>query len=290
MRAHSSCRFAPLGWPRVGVPGRVSWCRDLLPPKKPSLLDSALQKTRLFWSRTSKNQGSQPKGPIQYPHEGRGWSSIVKDLRDDTPLRRDCVVLTGSNSRELREATKNFAGRRGAAAVRSDRLLMPIGFRDFCGLVGGVGFQVWKCHQMGAEGRPATNRRRKVYFTDPLIARMPSERGSTQRPPDISKLSEQHLGLALLRSVTAGRADAFAATEEVMYERTASAEIDFVGAALEVPFESKYVERKWRSESRGLAARYGRGDHRHPQRPRYGRPDMGSAHEHHRLAAGYLRP
>jgi hypothetical protein len=317
---------------------------------------------------------------------GRGWSSIVKDLRDDTPLRRDCVVLTGSNSRELREATKNFAGRRGAAAARSDRLLMPIGFRDFCGLVGGVGdlpeipalaaremmgreareaiaelafwtnglvdawelylrcggfpravadflrtgdvtpaflqdlwdvlrgdairatslgdaellnllariaqgicsplnassiaaevglgshhaindrvndlvfaFQVWKCHQMGAEGRPATNRRRKVYFTDPLIARMPSERGSTERPPDVSRLSEQQLGLALLRSVTAGRADTFAAAEEVMYERTASAEIDFVGAALEVPFESKYVERKWRSESRGLAARYGRG-------------------------------
>ena len=44
---------------------------------------------------------------------GRGWSSVVKDLRDDTQLRSDCVVLTGSSSRELREATKNFAGRRG---------------------------------------------------------------------------------------------------------------------------------------------------------------------------------
>ncbi len=120
-------------------------------------------------------------------------------------------------------------------------------------------FQVWKCHQSAAGGRPATNRRRKVYFTDPLIARIPSERGSAYRPPDVSKLSEQQLGLALLRSVTEGRADAFAAADEVMYERTATAEIDFVGAAIEVPFESKYVERNWRRESRVLAVRHGRG-------------------------------
>jgi predicted AAA+ superfamily ATPase len=317
---------------------------------------------------------------------GRGWSSVVKDLRDDTPLRRDCVVLTGSSSRELRDATKNFAGRRGAAATTSDRLLMPIPFRQFCDLLGGLeglpdipaiaaremmgnrardaigelsfwandlvdawelylrcggfpravadflragdvtpafvqdlwdvvrgdairaislgdadllnflariaqgicsplnassiaedvglgshhaindrvndlvfAFQVWKCHQVGTGGRPATNRRRKVYFADPLIARIPSERGSAYRPPDVSKLSEQQLGLALLRSVTEGRADAFAAADEVMYERTSTAEIDFVGAAIEVPFESKYVERNWRSESRALATRYGRG-------------------------------
>jgi uncharacterized protein len=67
---------------------------------------------------------------------GAGWSSVVKDLRDDTSLRRDCVVLTGSSSRELREATKNFAGRRGVTSERSDRLLMPVPFRDYCGLIG----------------------------------------------------------------------------------------------------------------------------------------------------------
>ncbi len=44
-----------------------------------------------------------------------------------------------------------------------------------------------------------------------------------------------------------------------MYERTPTAEIDFVGPAVGVPFESKYVERNWKSESRAIAARYGRG-------------------------------
>lgn len=317
---------------------------------------------------------------------GRGWSSVVKDLRDDTPLRRDCLVLTGSSSRELREATKDLAGPRGPAAGSSDRLLMPIPFRDFCGLVGGLqhlpsiaaiqpremmereardaiselsfwtndlvdawelylrcggfpravrdlietgdvtpafiqdlwdvvrgeairatslgdadllnllaritqnlcsplnasavardvglgshhavndrindlvfAFQTWKCHQTDTHGRPNTNTRRKVYFVDPLITRIPSVRHQAYRPPDVSRISEQQLGLSLLRAAAGGQADAFMAAGEVMYERTSTAEIDFVGAAIGVPFESKYVERNWKGETRAIAARYGRG-------------------------------
>jgi hypothetical protein len=44
-----------------------------------------------------------------------------------------------------------------------------------------------------------------------------------------------------------------------MYERTATgAEIDFVGAR-QVPVESKYVERNWRSAARTVLAAHGRG-------------------------------
>lgn len=59
-----------------------------------------------------------------------GWPANVKWLRDNTALRRDCVVLTGSSSRDLHQAQDELAGRRGPA-VRSDRHLMPMGFRDF---------------------------------------------------------------------------------------------------------------------------------------------------------------
>jgi uncharacterized protein len=317
---------------------------------------------------------------------GPGWSSVVKDLRDDTPLRRDCVVLTGSSSRELRDATKNFAGRRGPAAASSDRLLMPMPFRDFCSVIGGLddlpemaaiepreamgrlareaitelsfwssglvdawelylrcggfpravsdllqtgdvtpafaqdlwdvvrgeairttslgdaellsflariaegmcsplnatrvaesvglgshhsvndrlndlafAFQTWRCHRIDRDGRPNTGAQRKVYFVDPLIARIPSERADSYAPPDVSRLSEQQLGLSLARAAAHGRADAFVAGGDVMYERTSTAEIDFVGGAIGVPFESKYVERGWRRETRALAARHGRG-------------------------------
>ena len=316
---------------------------------------------------------------------GAGWSSVVKDLRDDTPLRRDCVVLTGSSSRELREATKNFAGRRGPGAERSDRLLMPVPFRDYCGLVGVAGlpeigplapgemlsraargafaelsfwvnelvdawelylrsggfpraigdllrtgdvtdgfvqdlwdvirgeairvtslgeddllnllgriadgissplnasaigrdvglgsnhsvndrindlafaFQTWRCHQADPHGRPSTGAQRKVYFVDPLIARLPGRRHAAYRPPDVTKLSEQQLGLALALAAADGRADRFVAGEAVMYERTATGkEIDFVGAR-QVPIESKYVEHNWKGAARTIAAAHGRG-------------------------------
>lgn len=59
-----------------------------------------------------------------------GWPAAVKWLRDNTALRGDCVVLTGSSSRDLADAQKELAGRRGTAA-RSDRFLMPMGFQDF---------------------------------------------------------------------------------------------------------------------------------------------------------------
>jgi uncharacterized protein len=316
---------------------------------------------------------------------GVGWSSIVKDLRDDTSLRGDCVVLTGSSSRELREATKNFAGRRGAAAERSDRLLMPVPFRDYCRLIGvsglpeigplapggmlsavaraavaelsfwvndlvdawelylrcggfpraigdllrtgdvtdgfvqdlwdvirgdairvtslgdadllnllariadgissplnasaigrdvGLGshhsvndrindlafaFQTWRCHQTDPQGRPSTGAQRKVYFVDPLIALLPGLRNDAYRSPDVTKLSEQQIGLALARAAAGGRADLFVAGDAPMYERTKTGkEVDFVGAR-QVPIESKYVELNWKSDARTVAAAHGRG-------------------------------
>lgn len=60
-----------------------------------------------------------------------GWPTAIKWLRDNTSMREDCVVLTGSSSRDLDDARKELAGRRGAT-TRSDRLLLPMSFRAFC--------------------------------------------------------------------------------------------------------------------------------------------------------------
>jgi predicted AAA+ superfamily ATPase len=316
----------------------------------------------------------------------RGWSSIVKDLRDNTRLRRDCLVLTGSSSRELREARKHLAGRRGPATRDADRLLLPIPFRDFGQLVGGLSdvpglsrllpremmspdareaigelsfwsnqlvdawelylriggfprairdfvqtgdvtkaftrdlwdvargeavrvsslndaqllsllahiaralcnpinaskiaveaglgnhhsvgdrvndltfaFLLWICHRIDDNGAPNTRAQRKVYFVDPAIALIPSVTNSAYAPPDVSQLSEQQIGLSLARAASAGDANAFLEANDVLFERTATSEIDFVGSSIEVPVESKYVERNWKSQSRALSARYGRG-------------------------------
>lgn len=66
-----------------------------------------------------------------------GWSRTIKELRDqDTTFREACVVLTGSSARDLEQARKDLADRRGGIAD-SDRLLLPMGFRAFCQALGG---------------------------------------------------------------------------------------------------------------------------------------------------------
>jgi predicted AAA+ superfamily ATPase len=65
-----------------------------------------------------------------------GWSRTIKQLRDqDATFREACVVLSGSSARDLRDATDDLADRRGGIA-NSDRLLLPMGFRDFCHALG----------------------------------------------------------------------------------------------------------------------------------------------------------
>ena len=55
----------------------------------------------------------------------------MKWLRDNTGMREDCVhALQGSSARDMEEARKELAGRRGRASD-SDRL-MPMSFRAFC--------------------------------------------------------------------------------------------------------------------------------------------------------------
>lgn len=315
---------------------------------------------------------------------GADWSAVVKDARDDTPLAHDCVIVTGSSARELRDAEKNLAGRRGGVA-RSNRLLMPMGFPAFCAAIGAetpeddgkplrprdllrptgreqiaeaglwteslgdawelyldVGgfpravrglreqgdasedfvndlwaivkddairqrmgeteamvllarlvdnlaspinasklandtgidnhhrvndrigdlvatFLAWRCYQ-DRDGLPNTNAQRKVYFVDPLVARLPQRRNPAFDSVDNSRLSEQQIGLALAMAMESERPGSFVDGSDVLYARTPSkTEIDFVGPRLEVAVESKYVDANWKREAQTVAARYGRG-------------------------------
>jgi len=316
-----------------------------------------------------------------------GWSRIIKDLRDqDTTFRESCVVLTGSSARDLQEARKDLADRRGGVAD-SERLLLPMGFRAFSDAVRGLdelpdtvvrpkdfltiqaenavwelepwsdtlsntwelyldvggfpravgefvgagaisagfieglwdvlvgdairattlsetdvaglldrlvaalcsplnassvandvgmsghqaatdriqdlvaAFLAWRCYRM-KDGRPNTAAQRKLYFVDPLIAHLGHLRNPTFPQPDLSKLNEQQIGLALLRAVSdQPTPSAFVQADRVMYERrgTLDTEIDFVGPNLEVPFECKYTDGNWRREAQTMQAGYDRG-------------------------------
>jgi len=313
---------------------------------------------------------------------GPGWSDVIKDLRDNTALRRDCVVLTGSSARGFREAINNLAGRRGPDSARSDRLLLPMGFRRFCALTGvavpddipgvpierlftreardafaelsywteplvdawenylrvggypravadyidgadvgsgfvrdlwdvvrgdairdarladstilsllarlgqslttpvnasdvardvgladnhatnariddlAVNFLVWRCPP-SVGGTPSAAGRRKLYFSDPLLARLASAVDDQRDAPDPSKISEQQVGLAIVRSIEADHPGAFVLESRVMYQRTATKkEIDFTGPDLDGCVEGKYVDQSWKREAQTARANF----------------------------------
>ncbi|HEX5309828.1 MAG TPA: AAA family ATPase [Solirubrobacteraceae bacterium] len=315
----------------------------------------------------------------------RGWSQTIKELRDqDATFREACVVLTGSSARDLEQARKDLADRRGGIAD-SDRLLLPMGFRAFCRALGGfddipadsttprdllsargeavlaqlepwsaaladawelymdvggfpraVGEHVqagavsngfiqglwdvvlgdairaadiaeatvsalwqrlvenlcspvnasriarevglsghqaalnridelvraflgWHCYRI-RDKRPNPAAQHKLYFVDPLIARLAHLRNPSFPAPETSALTEQQIGVALARASSPASPAAYIDTDHVMYERTATgAEIDFVGPKLEIPFECKYTETSRRKDALTIKARYGRG-------------------------------
>jgi predicted AAA+ superfamily ATPase len=314
-----------------------------------------------------------------------GWPEAVKWLRDNTQFGRDCVVVTGSSARDLADAQKHLAGRRGKAA-QPDRLLLPMGFRRFARAIGltqlpeprpvgarafisahvdsaltellpwldsllsawelylrvggfpravsdqlasgdvqddfvrslwdvtageairGAGttpaqvqamlarltrslttplaveslrrdmgveshhtakarlqdlvfaYLAWPCHQREGS-RPKLSAQSKYYFIDPLMTRLVQLRGVGTAPePDASELTEQQLGIELLRNLEREQPGSFAFFSEVMYQRTATKEVDFCGPRFgQLGFEGKYVDSGWMREALTVRAALGAG-------------------------------
>jgi predicted AAA+ superfamily ATPase len=101
----------------------------------------------------------------------------------------------------------------------------------------------------------------KLYFIDPLIARLPSLRSSGVAGPDVTKLAEQALGVTLMRTILKEDVRPILDEDALLVRRNpdSGAEIDFVGPHLATPVESKYVSDKWKPEKKALTEHYGRG-------------------------------
>jgi predicted AAA+ superfamily ATPase len=309
------------------------------------------------------------------------WSGVIKNCRDNTKLGEDCVVLTGSSTAQLREAQKDLAGRKGAAAKDTERLLLPMSFGQFCKairidipqvslieaknllsdeakkvaqelhawiasltsaweiylMVGGFplavndqrkfgevqegfidtltdiiegevlrkgakfsqgqmevlmrklmkslsnplhlasqtlldelnvkahgtvqarvddlqnSYLLWKNYQSQDDEfmLPNLSATPKHYFIDPLIARLAYLRRPAVGAPSSSVLSEQQLGITLLRQRELKRPGSFIRTDTLMHYRTDTRkEIDFVSQWMGgVAIEGKYVDQKWKQEA-----------------------------------------
>ena len=116
-------------------------------------------------------------------------------------------------------------------------------------------FVVWPCYRED-KLRPKLGAQPKLYFTDPVYARLTPDSGH-----DFSRLSEQQLGMALQRATERAEPGSFVGFDRVLHHRTASRkEIDFAGPDFGgVAFESKYVDGGWRRDALTLKASRWRG-------------------------------
>lgn len=104
-------------------------------------------------------------------------------------------------------------------------------------------YVLWTC-PAAVDLRPVHRSQSKRYFTDPLLARIAHQRNPSVPSPDATQLSEQQIGMALLRAREAEAPGTYAAFDQVVYERTpARKEIDFVGPAMfPLAVEGKYTD------------------------------------------------
>ena len=126
-------------------------------------------------------------------------------------------------------------------------------------------FVVWPCHREG-ELRPRLGAQEKIYFTDPIYTLLSGDAGAassagTAFKADFTRLSQQQLGLALLRACERTAPGEFVGFDRVLHHRTASRkEIDFVGPGFGgSAIESKYVDGGWRTAAPTLKASRWRG-------------------------------
>jgi hypothetical protein len=112
-------------------------------------------------------------------------------------------------------------------------------------------FVLWPCHQ--SQGMlPKLRAQSKWYFVDPMFSRLAHTRSTARAEPDLTQLTEQQIGAALLRSHERRNPGTFVDFDGVLYARTpARKEVDFIGPALgNVAVEGKYTDGdRWRAEA-----------------------------------------
>jgi predicted AAA+ superfamily ATPase len=117
-------------------------------------------------------------------------------------------------------------------------------------------YVLWPCYPVGSAGLPRLNAQRKFYFYDPLLARLAALLDRRSHEPSLDALSEQQVGLALLRALEREKRSAFADYSKLMFMKTPSRnEIDFVGPDIEpAVFESRYLDSKKTSATAAIRA------------------------------------
>ncbi len=119
-------------------------------------------------------------------------------------------------------------------------------------------FVTWPCH-LSAGGRPDLASQVKIYFVDPVHARLAHARRPNVPAPDYTQMSEQQLGVALLRAHERALPGSFRDADVLLYYRSSTgSEVDFTGPWLNrLPYEGKYTGGAWLRETQTAKAAFG---------------------------------
>jgi predicted AAA+ superfamily ATPase len=108
----------------------------------------------------------------------------------------------------------------------------------------------------------------KLYLTDPLLASLPSRLRTGLPRPDMTRLTEMTIGVALARTIDDLEEGRWVTGDTIGYVRTSGEhQVDLGpvtvpsanGPAVTVPLESKWVEQGWKGAARTIDGKYGRG-------------------------------
>ena len=185
--------------------------------------------------------------------EDRAFEHDLFEIVDRDALRRASWSRTGTAA-FLERMTKSLSSLINQSSTAGDLGVAPPTVKsrigDLC-----AAFVLWPCHRENRL-RPKLRSQKKFYFTDPVYTRL-----APGSEPDYSVLSEQQLGMALLRNIEAGSPGSYVDADRVLYHRTPSrTEIDFIGPDFGgVAIESKYVDGRWRAPARTIQASRWRG-------------------------------
>lgn len=205
--------------------------------------------------------GGFPRAVAHHQHDGDVGSSFVNGLWD--VVHGDALAGDGLSAAQslqlLRKLSQDLASPVNVTAVAGE---LGVGShhtatRRIRDLVDA--YLVWPCHRRGERWLPNLRAQSKIYFTDPLIARIAHLRTGHLPEPDVSRISEQQLGLALVRRIAAGDPGRYADFTQVMYSRSSTgAEVDFCGEPLgSIAFEGKYTDTGLMRESQTMRAMFG---------------------------------
>lgn len=118
------------------------------------------------------------------------------------------------------------------------------------------------------DDRTVVGAQAKLYLSDPVLAWLPSGLRAGLPVPDVTRLTESTLAVALARAIDDVEEGRWLSGDTIGYARTQSGnEVDLApvrlptdaGADLSVPIESKWVDQGWRAEAKIIDGKYHHG-------------------------------